>query len=150
MSIVACSDGGRWVRLSFVAHCAIALAGCGAGDVGPATYPATGTVTYQGKPIEGATITFHAAKSGVTAMAMTDSQGNFDVRTYFNTGRNEKPGMVEGDYEVTVTKLDVESIKSTLAPPKDLLPKIYASPTSSPLSATVSSTGENRYNFALQ
>ena len=53
-------------------HIALTAAGCGSGDAGPTTYAATGTVTYQGKPIEGANMTFHAGESGVTAMAMTE------------------------------------------------------------------------------
>lgn len=128
----------------------VAIAGCTSSDTGPLTYPAAGTVTYQGRPIAGATLTFHAQQTGITAMALTDDSGNFEVRTMYNSGRKEKPGMVEGNYQVTVSKLDLESIKSTFAPPKDLLPKKYGSPTSSPLKATVSTNSENRYSFSLQ
>jgi hypothetical protein len=83
-------------------------------------------------------------------MAVTDEAGIFEVRTLYKSGHEEKPGMAEGEYQVTVSKFDVESIKSTLSPPKDLLPKKYASPASSPLTAMVSTSGENRYSFSLQ
>jgi hypothetical protein len=146
------------IRITLMRHCLLGLltysivaaTGCNSRNAGPVTYPAAGTVTYQGKPIAGATITFHAHKNGVTAMALTDDAGNFEVRTLYNSGHQEKPGMAEGEYQVTVSKLDLESIKSTFSPPKDLLPKKYTSPTSSPLTATVSTSGENRYSFSLQ
>lgn len=140
----------RYFSLALLTYSIVTATGCTSSEQGPATYPAAGTVTYQGKPIAGATITFHAQQKGVTAMAMTDDAGNFEVRTMFNSGHQEKPGMAEGEYLVTVSKLDLSTIKSTLSPPKEMLPKKYGSPTSSPLTASVSTERENRYAFSLQ
>lgn len=97
----------------------------------------------------GAYVMFHADKGGLSASALTDDTGTFVAKTYFSSGQEQRNGMVAGEYRVTVTKQDVESIKSTHSPPKNLLPKTYATPESSPLSAVVEASSDNSYDFIL-
>jgi hypothetical protein len=59
------------------------------------------------------------------------------------------PGIAPGRYAVAITKLDTAAVSSTLAPPKDLLPKKYGNPQTSRLTADVTEGGENDFQFAL-
>jgi hypothetical protein len=77
------------------------LAGC-SGSKGPATSPVTGTVTYKGQAVDGATVVF-TPTSGRPATAITDAQGKYQLTTFA-----EKDGAVPGDYKVTVSKTVTE------------------------------------------
>lgn len=127
------------------------IVGCSTGDTGPETYPVSGTVTYKGEPASGVNLTFLANGDGVNAQAMTDDAGAFEVYTSFDMGKSEKPGMAVGDYQVTATKLDKDSIKSqtTMRPPKGLLPRRYSNPDSSGLTATIVAKKDNHLVFDL-
>jgi hypothetical protein len=75
-------------------------AGC-AGDSGPRLVPVSGTVTLNGKPLEGAVVTFvpdAANKEGRPGEDITGPEGNYKVMT---SGRS---GVVPGKYKVTITK----------------------------------------------
>lgn len=128
----------------------LAIAGCSSGGEGPETRPVTGRVIYQGEPVGGVTLTFYSDGAGVDAQAITDQQGEFDVFTYFDNGQSEKRGMVAGEYRVSAVKLDRESIKSTMQPPKNLLPEAYASPDTSQLTLTVAPDQDNTRTFELK
>jgi hypothetical protein len=66
----------------------------------PKTVPATGIVTLDGKPVEGAQVVIIPAKEGVTgASAITDASGRFALRAF-----PEKDGAIPGDYKVQVSK----------------------------------------------
>jgi len=73
------------------------LLGCGGG---PRVYKAVGTVTYQGKPVEGAQVTF-AYDNGNFANGLTDAAGKFNL-TYMG-----QPGAAPGKCSVTVIKKNV-------------------------------------------
>ena len=127
------------------------LLGCGPSTSGPNTVEVTGTVTYQGAPVEGANVIFQPATGSDQTMgsqAVTDSQGRFKLSTHVGGGKF-KSGIAPGKYAVTINKLDTASISNTLAPPKDLLPKNYGNPKTSGLSADVSFEQENDFKFAL-
>jgi hypothetical protein len=127
-----------------------ALMGCGGSDF-PPTFPVTGAVTYNSKPLDGATVTLVPKDAaGRSASGITDSEGKFAVSTYF--GPEHSPaGALPGDYAVTVSKsaervipegLDqwqVQQWVTKQGAPKALVPKKYSSPERSGLSATVSS-----------
>jgi hypothetical protein len=84
------------------------IAGCSAGAKLP-TVPASGTVTYKGQALEGATVTFlpqSKDESAKGASAQTDSQGRFSMQTYLGGGSQTSPGALPGDYFVTVTKAE--------------------------------------------
>lgn len=151
--------------------CLISLSlGCGqATDPNrPKTYPVSGTVTQAGTPVEGATVTFHLADGSRGAVGLTDENGNYTLTT-FSAG----DGAVAGDHKVKVTKFD----RPTVTPksdgsvadtgdepevpegrespeddsaPKSLLPEKYANVETSGLTATVSESGDNKFDFSLE
>jgi hypothetical protein len=62
-------------------------------------YKVEGTITYDGKPLEGAEIKFYREDgSGIPATAVSGSGGEFRLTT-FTTG----DGAMEGNYKATVT-----------------------------------------------
>lgn len=90
---------------------AVAAAGCGKKGSGIATYPVTGKVTYKGKPVAGASISYasknpDAPKAGAT----TNSDGEFSLSTYVSPTEVLK-GAPAGDYQVVIVK-QVSPVKS--------------------------------------
>lgn len=78
----------------------IAVAGCG--PSAPATVPVSGTVLMDGKPLDGASVTFIAATGGTVAYGTTDSSGKFTLMT--TIGETATPGAVPGSHKVGVAK----------------------------------------------
>lgn len=138
------------------------LCGCGPGFDG---VPVTGTVTFQQKGVEGATVTFiFDDGEGLDATAITDASGNFqmttaDVGKVFN-------GVLPGKYRVTVRKYEAAPSSSSngtasglpdgISPPgqkhpasKQLLPVLYGSATKTPLDAVVEKGKKNHFEFHL-
>jgi hypothetical protein len=132
------------------------LPGCGGASRPtnrPETVPASGTVTYQGKPVAGATVTFVADSpaSARGAVARTDESGQFKLTT-FDAG----DGAIPGNYRVTVAKMDATAVAENLdptvpppPPPKSVLPEKFADPNTSGLTAEVKQDGENKFPFDL-
>ena len=130
--------------------CLGSLGGCSDIPSGPETVRVTGTVHYQGSPIEGANVLFQPVEgSGQTlaSQSATNAEGQFELSTHVGGGQF-KPGIEPGKYSVTITKLDPAST-TMLAPPRNLLPKKYASPQTSGLSADVVTDKENDFKFTL-
>lgn len=142
------------------------LVGCdGGGGAGTATV--SGTVTYNGSPVEGASVVFAPTdSSGKTAAGTTDAQGNFTLTTV-----EAGDGAVPGAYGVTVTKLEGGAAPgetlteeeayarhfpgsgTAAAQPaevKDLLPPKYKTAATSELTATVEAGGRNKFTFELK
>jgi hypothetical protein len=117
------------------------VAGC---NDGPALYPVTGSVSLDGKPVDGASVTF-ISSDGQPVFATTDSSGNYAMLT------NGKPGVPVGEYKVTVSKVasspaismntpeDMKKMQAAgpMPKPMSLVPERYASPDKSGLTATV-------------
>lgn len=127
------------------------LLGCSGGH-GTATV--TGTVLYQDKPVDGATISFLPKGEGPNAKparGKTESNGQFTVTTYFGPG-DEPAGALPGEYSVIVSKID-EPVGAfdphKDPPPKHHLPLKYEAATTSPLAATIK-PGSNRLEFKLE
>jgi hypothetical protein len=83
---------------------AVAIAGCNNKAPSIKTYPVTGTVTYNGKPVVGATVAY-VSKSveAPRCTGVTDTEGRFSLVTY--VGANEiLKGAAPGDYSVAITK----------------------------------------------
>ncbi len=145
------------------------LGGCGK-PKGTAVVPVSGTVTFDGKPIEGAVVMFVPVDKGETASGATDTQGKFTL----NTASATTPGAVPGSYKVSVTKTSIgakvaapvmtqeESMKQAMEyvkggfnkmgkkpEIKDELPAKYGSPDTSGLTAQVKDSGGNEFTFAL-
>ncbi|GIW99923.1 MAG: hypothetical protein KatS3mg111_3256 [Pirellulaceae bacterium] len=90
-------SGVRWWLVPVLVL--MGLSGCG-GDKLP-TVPVSGVVTLDGKPLEGATVTFVPQSPGArTASALTGSDGRF-VLTTVKGG----DGAVPGTYAVTIKKV---------------------------------------------
>ena len=132
-------------RFALVSLPCIALLGCGSN-----LPPVQGTVTYQGQPLSGATVTF-IAPSGHIAAGTTDASGQFSLAP------PAQPGFEPGRYRVTVTKYgqsegagspaDMARMKMyqggrISAPPQSEIPAKYGHVNSSGLEANV--TGNPR------
>lgn len=68
-------------------------------DMMPA-YPVTGTVTYQGRPMPKAIITFYPVNQGLVQVAprgISDANGNYHLTT-----RTQGDGAPPGEYRVTI------------------------------------------------
>ena len=142
----------RQARLCFaVLVAAVALAGCG----GRGTVKVSGVVTLDGKPIEGAIVTFHpdGGDKAKFASGTADKDGNFQLTT---TKPND--GAYPGDYKVAViyaegvvaaqsdnmkdafASLDKQKGKK-LPPPKFVVPKKYQEPGTSGIKQKVPTDG---------
>jgi hypothetical protein len=131
--------------------CLILLSGCTKSATDLNVIPVTGQVTYDGRPIEGANVIFSPVDRNQTlaSQAVTDQEGRFEMRTHTGGGKFES-GIAPGNYTVAITKLDTSAISTTLAPPKDVLPKKYGIPQTSGLTAEVAEGKENDFEFALK
>lgn len=153
----------------------VALSGCGdtAKVSHPDVSPASGTVTYNGNPVGGATVVFTSSESttkGWGCSAVTDAQGKFEMMTIFVAGSSVK-GVVPGDYDVTVTKKeapkplsDAEEAKKAAEiieakgrgtykeePPviKSLVPEKYGAAATSELKVKVEKAGNKNIELKL-
>ena len=78
------------------------VAGCGNDLPQQKTYPVTGSVTLDGRPLAGATVVFHAVdksnfKWGELPQGTTDQQGKFKLFTY-----SSEDGAPVGEYTVAI------------------------------------------------
>lgn len=110
-----------------------------------------GLVTLDGKPVEGATVTFHPeAEKGHVATGLTDGDGVFRLQTFA-----DGDGALPGEYKVTVTKTEAvagppsasgpeQMMKTMFNRPKkrsSLLPREYADSSKTPLRVHVPHEG---------
>ena len=72
--------------------------GCG-GSKYPPTFKTTGTVTLDGKPIEGATVSFYPDGTNKPANGETDASGQYQMSSF-----NKNDGATVGSFRVTVQK----------------------------------------------
>jgi hypothetical protein len=139
--------------------CAILGVGCSKKEKALPVYPVTGTVTYENKPVEGATVVFRnpAEPTSKVATGRTDANGRFTLMTY-----KEGDGAVAGDHEVTVTKFtsqasgekltmeDAAKQKSSPAKSQSEIPLKYSNAKTSKLKFTVSKSGDNDFKIELK
>lgn len=137
-----------------------ALIGCSRSDADKlGTVKAGGTVTLNGQPLAGATVTFSPTSAGRAASAMTDSQGRFTLNT-----SNTISGVMPGSYAVGIAKETVQGAmtpeesqayyeKNKQPPPApkvtNEVPEKYKSPTASGLKAEVKAGDSNDFKFDL-
>src|SRR5882757_10120812 len=140
------------LALSILVIVGIVLTGC-SNSSRPRTYPVTGTVTSQGKPVAGAAITFvPTSNEGEATSAITDSEGKYALTTW-QAGDGARPG----EYRVKVSKQEETAVdpskmvrnvpleedqkyvenKKPRPPAKSLVPSKYQDESSSGLSHTV-------------
>lgn len=77
------------------------LAGCSSEPTNPNLVPVTGTVTFNGQPLAGASVTFIGvgATPGEGATGITDEAGKYEL-SHFRAGKGAMPG----DYKVMICK----------------------------------------------
>ncbi len=154
-----------WSVLSLAVIVLPGFAGCGGG--GPAVETVTGVVLLDGKPVDGATVSFVPAGGGMFASGLTAADGTFTLSTAA-PGATPGAGAVAGEYAVTIMKMaSTEAAKTDdpndpnydpLAsvsenpdrPTKSnyLVPRDYGNATTSGLKATVAK-GRNELKFEL-
>lgn len=127
------------VALAAAALLLAGVPGCGAGK--PAwerVVTTTGSLTFNGKPIEGAVLVFtpkdESVPSKVRPMARTDASGHFEVGTY-----DIADGAPEGDYDVVVTWTPLVKHAGGASPGPNRLPVRYATNETSKLTVHVNS-----------
>jgi hypothetical protein len=142
----------------------IATLAAGCGEGGPKLLPASGTVTYQGKPLEGALVSF-LGQGNVLGSGTTDAAGKYTISTL---GR---PGAIPGKNQVAITKQSgAQGLTKDAGPPptppspeeiqakmkaamsgakvKNQLPEKYADPAQSGFTAEVA-PGKSTFDFTL-
>ena len=78
----------------------LALAGCGGGGGLEGVVDAGGTVTLDGQPVAGATVSFAPEGTGRHATALTGVNGKFELTTV-----HPGDGAIPGRYKITVSKI---------------------------------------------
>ena len=151
------------LTVSLISISITGFVGCGESKW-PKTYKSSGTVTLDGTPVERATITFYPLDGQKPANATADAYGAFEL-TSFNAGDGATPG----SFAVAIQKfpaIEIEAVPGGVpfdesnntdegpAPgsEKDAeseLPEKYGNREESGLSATVTTDGENVFNFEL-
>lgn len=139
-----------------VAAVAVFASGCSSEKRGdPNGRPVSGTVTYNGAPVAGASVTFRSPTA--SAFGITDAEGKYKL----TTAAGDKVSL--GQYQVSISKKDTPppppaSDSATYVPPdpnavpvapKDLLPPKYADAATSQLTASVTADGKNEFDFPL-
>ena len=147
-----------------------ATLGCDGGVATESPVAVTGKIIYQGKPVEGAQVTFHntSEAGGRSASGRTAADGTFSLTT-FKTG----DGAVPGNYIVTVSKveggasddidvgeddygddygamMDGAAGDADAALQDNKLPEKYASTTDSGIERTVAENPPNEFEIELQ
>jgi len=91
----------------------VLTAGCGGGKQKLAKV--SGVVTLDGKPLDGAMVTFQPTDGGRPATGVTGADGHFTLTTY-----TSGDGAQLGDHKVLVTKSTAPEV---VAPPQGLIRK---------------------------
>jgi len=122
----------------------------------PQTVPVTGTVLYQGKPVENATVTFINDVAQKSAYAVTDKNGVFQLMTF-----EKGDGAIQGEQRVAVRRVNIvdktppglDLAAGGVAPPPEItwiVPEKYSNAETSGLTAHVIESGKNDFTFDLR
>ena len=141
-------------KLALGVALAVAAAGCG-GDGKQRLAPLTGTVTYKGKPVVGASMTFIPDDTTLRpAIALTDADGRYVMETY-----EPKDGAAVGSGRIAISlRGPSKKVKpgmgdaalEQLAEAGDpLVPIRYFDPDKSGLRYDVKDRTDNRYDIVL-
>lgn len=136
----------RHNRLAAAAFTAIAVTPffLGCGDGRPALVPVTGTVTFDGKPIQGAEVMF-MVKGGRPARGETDAEGHFALSTF-----EEGDGCTPGAAQVVVQKQSFHYNQKGEGITTYLIPQKYGIPGQSGLDVEVIAGSENDFPLELK
>jgi hypothetical protein len=158
-----------WRLRHWPAACALAsllfVTGCGGEeDTGPEfdLVPVTGTVTMDGSPLVGATVTYlppQGAPPGYYGGAgLTNAEGKYEVTS------SGKPGAVAGQYKITISRevgkdgnpikadpesgVDIEQLRMQ-GEVQESIPAKFSDASQTTLSATVTEGGPNDHTHTL-
>ncbi|MGH7140515.1 MAG: carboxypeptidase-like regulatory domain-containing protein [Pirellulales bacterium] len=95
--------------------------GCGKKGPSIVVYPVTVTVTYDGKPVAGATVSYIVPDNADAprSSGLTDDEGKFSLKTYVSP-KELLAGAPPGDYTVVVLKVASESLAGSREKAPDL------------------------------
>lgn len=137
-----------WLLMTIVAT----ALGCSSSASKGSRIVVRGTVTIDGKPAEGVTLSFFGPKdSAASAVVTTQADGSYEVMFNSQAG--------EGNYRVTATKIPIRGQTSEgideyqlqlAGEASNLLPARYANPNSSGLSVVLQAGINEGKNFALK
>jgi hypothetical protein len=152
-------------QLTLLGACLLLL-GCGGPDTSgrQRVYPVTGKVTMSGGPLAGASVSFAPREGQPVAVGRTNDQGEYTLTTY-----DAGDGAAAGQFSVVISKSTapaasgddtghsddpyVEVASSHSAGAKSEagggVPEQYTRSDTTPLNATVSADGTNRFDFEL-
>lgn len=114
----------------------VAVVGCGGQPAGPKTAKTSGVVTYNGTPVQGATVTFANDASPRAGTGLTNDQGAFVISTF-----GSDDGAIVGAHVVTVTKQTVAAEAAQMKP-EDYMKKMQGSGAGGPIAAPVAAKAE--------
>jgi hypothetical protein len=135
----------------------LAVLGCGNSDLGgptqEAVVPVSGTVTYQGQPLESFQVIFRPADGRKPGVGTTDANGNFTLGT-----NDVGDGCPPGPCKVAVAFAppaddglgDVIDDPSKLPKPKVNVPAKFANPDTSEITVDVPKGGLKDYKLDIQ
>lgn len=157
--MIAISKHWNPLAAALVGPCLMLVMAFGCGDEFPERYSVTGTVKYNGQPVEKGTITFKPAGAEGMPASGTIEKGDYSLTTV-----NEDDGAVPGEYNVVVTSVDIDlsqmqknsgggagrhdDIIKASKKAKHLVPSKYAVPDTSGLKVTVKAES-NTFPFDL-
>jgi hypothetical protein len=136
-------------RLAAIGVAIVLVGVLGCPQPGAETLKVTGTVTYNGQPIEGVNVGF-LPDSGRGAGGVTDASGRFTLST-FEPG----DGAVPGTHKVVITEpSEDEPMPGTeeaenWTPPEPRFPAKYGDPSKSGFTATVERGKPNDFTFDM-
>lgn len=147
----------------------LAASGCGQSELPPPepVFPVSGVITYQGKPVVGADITFFNPERKRSAFGRTNADGEYQLTTF-----TMNDGAVAGKSLLSIVKMPPPAPATTEAPIESeayvppavgvperaskkkkedqLLPAQYASMDTSGLMAIVTEGQANEFDFELK
>ncbi len=123
-----------------------ASVGCGGSTDAPPLAQSEGSVSFEGKPLDGATVSFIPA-NGRPASGFTDDNGHFVLTT-----SQEGDGALIGAHTVTITKTKPKAGQenNAYAEHVSVIPKKYGDLKKSDLTATVKTGEKNEFSFELK
>ncbi|QDT38917.1 carboxypeptidase regulatory-like domain-containing protein [Stratiformator vulcanicus] len=127
-------------QIALCGFLALTLIGCGGPSDAPDIAETTGTVTFEnGDPVQFASIGFQSKSLGVLSIGRTDAEGNY--RMLYKKG---KWGAPIGPNIVTISQSKDQEDNLGSA-----VPEQFAMAKTSDLTADVSPSGENNFDFVI-
>lgn len=129
----------------------LSLTGCGPGVELEKTVPASGTLTYQGKPLEGYKIVFHPVEQRQGATAESGKGGAFALGTN-EPGDGAAPGKHKVSINFIAEKMEGEPGKEVFAKltPKVKIPAKYQAPETSGVEIEIPDNGNKSLSIDLK